>query len=129
MLFRSKANALNTGVKIDFVCGDMWSAVENKQFDVIVSNPPYIPSEDVKKLDEKVKNFEPQLALDGDADGLKYYRIIEKGLDAHLKDGGVLLMEFGIGQAESIKEIFASYDVTIDKDIEGVERMATVRRK
>lgn len=125
----AKANALNTGVKIDFVCGDMWSAVENKQFDVIVSNPPYIPSEDVKKLDEKVKNFEPQLALDGDADGLKYYRIIEKGLDAHLKDGGVLLMEFGIGQAESIKEIFASYDVTIDKDIEGVERMATVRRK
>ena len=125
----AKANALNTGVKIDFVCGDMWSAVENKQFDVIVSNPPYIPSEDVKKLDEKVKNFEPQLALDGDADGLKYYRIIEKGLDAHLKDGGVLLMEFGISQAESIKEIFASYDVTIDKDIEGVERMATVRRK
>ena len=125
----AKANALNTGVKIDFVCGDMWSAVENKQFDVIVSNPPYIPSEDVKKLDEKVKNFEPQLALDGDADGLKYYRIIEKGLDAHLKDGGVLLLEFGIGQAESIKEIFASYDVTIDKDIEGVERMATVRRK
>ena len=125
----AKANALNTGVKIDFVCGDMWSAVENKQFDVIVSNPPYIPSEDVRKLDEKVKNFEPQLALDGDADGLKYYRIIEKGLDAHLKDGGVLLMEFGIGQAESIKEIFASYDVTIDKDIEGVERMATVRRK
>lgn len=125
----AKANALNTGVKIDFVCGDMWSAVENKQFDVIVSNPPYIPSEDVKKLDEKVKNFEPQLALDGDADGLKYYRIIEKGLDAHLKDGGVLLMEFGIGQAESIKEIFASYDVTIDKDIEGVERMAMVRRK
>lgn len=107
----------------------MWSAVENKQFDVIVCNPPYIPSEDVKKLDEKVKNFEPQLALDGDADGLKYYRIIEKGLDAHLKDGGVLLLEFGIGQAESIKEIFASYDVTIDKDIEGVERMATVRRK
>ncbi len=125
----AKANALNTGVKINFACGDMWNAVENKQFDVIVSNPPYIPSEDVKKLDEKVKNFEPQLALDGDADGLKYYRIIEKGLDAHLDDIGVLLMEFGIGQAESIKEIFAAYDVTIDKDIEGVERMATVRRK
>lgn len=123
------ANSLNTGVRVDFCKGDMWSAVADKQFDVIVSNPPYIPSEDVKKLDAKVKDFEPQLALDGDADGLKYYRIIERGLDAHLKDGGVLMLEFGIGQAQSIKEIFANYDVTIVNDIEGTERIAIVRRK
>lgn len=123
------ANSLNTGVRVDFCKGDMWSAVADKQFDVIVSNPPYIPSEDVKKLDAKVKDFEPQLALDGDADGLKYYRIIERGLDAHLKDDGVLMLEFGIGQAQSIKEIFANYDVTIVNDIEGTERIAIVRRK
>lgn len=123
------ANSMNTGVRVDFSKGDMWSAVQGKQFDVIVSNPPYIPSEDVTKLDAKVKDFEPKLALDGDKDGLKFYRIIEKGLDEHLKENGVLMLEFGIGQADSIKEIFGNYDVLIDRDIEGVERMATVRRK
>ncbi len=123
------ANSLNTGVRVDFSKGDMWSAVSGKQFDIIVSNPPYIPSEDVTKLDSKVKDFEPKLALDGDKDGLKFYRIIESGLNAHLKENGVLMMEFGIGQADSIKQIFNAYDVVIDNDIEGVERIATVKRK
>ena len=107
----------------------MWSAVANKKFDVIVSNPPYIPTDDVSKLDSKVKDFEPKIALDGDKDGLKFYRIIAKQLDEHLKEDGVLLMEFGIGQAEEIKNIFGEYDVEIQKDVEGIERIAIVRRK
>ena len=123
------ANSLNTGVRVDFSKGDMWSAVANKKFDVIVSNPPYIPTDDVSKLDSKVKDFEPKIALDGDKDGLKFYRIIAKQLDEHLKEDGVLLMEFGIGQAEEIKNIFGEYDVEIQKDVEGIERIAIVRRK
>ena len=123
------ANSLNTGVRVDFSKGDMWSAVANKKFDVIVSNPPYIPTDDVSKLDSKVKDFEPKIALDGDKDGLKFYRIIAKQLDEHLKEDGVLLMEFGIGQAEEIKNIFCEYDVEIQKDVEGIERIAIVRRK
>lgn len=123
------ANSLNTGVRVDFSKGDMWSAVANKTFDVIVSNPPYIPTSDVQKLDSKVKDFEPQLALDGDSDGLKFYRIIEKKLDEHLKDEGVLLLEFGVNQADDIKRIFEKYDVEILKDLEGLERIAVVKRK
>lgn len=123
------ANSLNTGVRVDFSKGDMWSAVANKTFDVIVSNPPYIPTSDVQKLDSKVKDFEPQLALDGDSDGLKFYRIIENKLDEHLKDEGVLLLEFGVNQADDIKRIFEKYDVEILKDIEGLERIAVVKRK
>ncbi len=123
------ANSLNTGVRVDFSKGDMWGAVANKTFDVIVSNPPYIPTSDVQKLDSKVKDFEPQLALDGDSDGLKFYRIIANKLDEHLKDDGVLLLEFGAGQADDIKGIFEGYDVEIVKDIEGFDRIAVVKRK
>lgn len=123
------ANSINTGVRVDFSNGDMWGAVAHKRFDVIVSNPPYIPSEDVLKLDVKVKDFEPTLALDGDKDGLKFYRIIAGGLDEHLEENGVLLLEFGVGQTEKIKEIFADYDTEIYKDIEGLDRIAVVRRK
>lgn len=122
------ANSLNTGVRVDFSKGDMWSAVAKKQFDVIVSNPPYIPTEDVSKLDAKVKDFEPKLALDGDVDGLKFYRIIAQKLDEHLKEDGVLLVEFGYDQAEKITEIFAKYNVEIVKDIEGNDRIAVVKR-
>lgn len=124
----ARANALNVGADIAFLKSDLFDGIEGR-FDVIVSNPPYIPTADIATLDEKVKGFEPMLALDGGDDGLKFYRRIVGGLDAHLADGGVLLLEMGIGQAESVSEIFAAYDVQIKKDIEGVERIALVRRK
>ena len=123
----ARANALNAGVKVNFVLSDMFEKVEGK-FDVIVSNPPYIPTKDIETLDAKVKDFEPRLALDGAEDGLKFYRIIAKELDSHLKDGGVFLCEFGINQAEDIKSIFEAFDVEILKDIEGKERIAVVKK-
>ena len=123
----ARANALNAGVKVNFVLSNMFEKVEGK-FDVIVSNPPYIPTKDIETLDAKVKDFEPRLALDGAEDGLKFYRIIAKELDSHLKDGGVFLCEFGINQAEDIKSIFAAFDVEILKDIEGKERIAVVKK-
>lgn len=123
----ARANALNAGVKVNFVLSNMFEKVEGK-FDVIVSNPPYIPTKDIETLDAKVKDFEPRLALDGAEDGLKFYRIIAKELDSHLKDGGVFLCEFGINQAEDIKSIFEAFDVEILKDIEGKERIAVVKK-
>lgn len=125
----ARANALSAGVKINFSVGDMWNAAENKKFDVIVSNPPYIPTADIEKLESKVKDFEPKIALDGDVDGLKFYRIIAGRLKEFLNDGGVLLVEFGMGQAERIKEIFEEYDVEIRKDMAGIERIAVIREK
>lgn len=123
----ARSNALNAGVKIEFIASDMWNNIEG-EFDVIVSNPPYIPSQDIKTLDSKVRDFEPSLALDGGSDGLKFYRLIADGLDSRLAQGGVLLLEFGIGQAESVKEIFRAYDTQIIKDTAGVERIAVVKR-
>ncbi len=122
----ARANALNAGVKVDFVQSDMFEKIDGK-FDVIVSNPPYIPTKDIDALDDRVKYFEPRLALDGDKDGLKFYRIIAQNLESHLSEGGVFLCEFGINQAEDIRELFKAYKVEILKDIEGKDRIAVVR--
>ena len=122
----AKANVLSSGAKVKCYLSDMFKAVDGS-FDLIVSNPPYIPTKDVEELDKKVKDFEPTLALDGGADGLDFYREIAKNLD-HLNEGGTLLLEFGIGQGQQIKEIFSAYSVEIFKDLEGIERMAVVTR-
>ncbi len=124
----ARANALNHGVSVSFVESDMFASIEGK-FDLIVSNPPYIPSADVATLEKKVKDFEPKLALDGDKDGLKFYRIIASKVDAYLENDGVLMIEFGINQANGIREIFADFDVEIKKDMSQIERMAIVKRK
>lgn len=122
----AKANVLSSGAKVKCYLSDMFKAVDGK-FDVIVSNPPYIPTKDIESLDKKVKDFEPNLALDGGADGLDFYREIAKNLD-HLNEGGTLFLEFGIGQGQQIKEILSAYSVEIFKDLEGIERMAVVTR-
>lgn len=124
----ARANALNADADIKFIKSDMWTDIAD-EFDVIVSNPPYIPTEDIKTLDGRVKGFEPLLALDGGDDGLRFYREIALGLDGHLAKDGALLLEFGINQAEAVAEIFADYDTRIVKDMAGIERIAIVKRK
>ena len=124
----ARANALNADADIKFIKSDMWTDIAD-EFDVIVSNPPYIPTGDIKTLDGRVKGFEPLLALDGGDDGLRFYREIALGLDGHLAKDGALLLEFGINQADAVAEIFADYDTRIIKDMAGIERIAIVKRK
>lgn len=124
----ARANALNADADIKFIKSDMWTDIAD-EFDVIVSNPPYIPTGDIKTLDGRVKGFEPLLALDGGDDGLRFYREIALGLDGHLAKDGALLLEFGINQAEAVAGIFADYDTRIIKDMAGIERIAIVKRK
>lgn len=124
----ARANALNADADIKFIKSDMWTDISD-EFDVIVSNPPYIPTGDIKTLDGRVKGFEPLLALDGGDDGLRFYREIALGLDGHLAKDGALLLEFGINQADAVAGIFADYDTRIIKDMAGIERIAIVKRK
>lgn len=124
----ARANALNADADIKFIKSDMWTDIAD-EFDVIVSNPPYIPTEDIKTLDGRVKGFEPLLALDGGDDGLRFYREIALGLDGHLAKDGALLLEFGINQADAVAGIFSDYDTRIIKDMAGIERIAIVKRK
>jgi len=116
-------NANLNDAKIDFIKSDMFTDVEGK-FDLIVSNPPYIKSEDILTLQKEVKDFEPTLALDGGSDGYDFYRIIAAESVKHLNEGGVLIMECGIGQAQDIKEMLTGYKtVEVIKDYENVERI------
>ena len=89
------------------------------EFDMIVCNPPYIPTVEIFALDSSVKDFEPIWALDGGKDGLKFYRAIIKYWKVLLKEEGSILFEVGEGQAESVKEMllsagFASTDTRLD---------------
>ena len=96
------------------------------QFDMIVSNPPYVRSADMKKLDRSVRDFEPSWALDGGKDGLKFYKSIIKYWKSVLRPGGYLLFEVGEGQAESVKEMLLTggfRSVSSKFDTIGVERV------
>ena len=96
------------------------------QFDMIISNPPYVRSADMRKLDRSVRDFEPSWALDGGKDGLKFYKSIIKYWKSLLRPGGYLLFEVGEGQAESVKEMLLTggFRATSSKfDTLGVERV------
>jgi release factor glutamine methyltransferase len=76
------------------------------RFDLLVSNPPYIPSAEIATLQPEVRDFDPRVALDGGADGLDFYRRLATGARAFLKPDGKIMLEFGDGQAEALRKIF-----------------------
>ena len=118
-------NAAQNKADVTFVKSDMFEDITDS-FDIIVSNPPYIPTRDIDGLEESVKDYEPKLALDGGADGLDYYKIIAVDGINHLNAGGKLFLEVGIGQANAVKELLEQagfINVEIRKDISGIERM------
>lgn len=90
---------------IRFVKSDMFNQISEEKFDYILSNPPYIRTDVIKKLDIDVQN-EPHLALDGGKDGLEFYRIIRKNIDKYLKKNGTLMMEIGYDQKDDLLELF-----------------------
>ena len=122
----------NTSSNILLICCDMLSAVKpKKQFDFIVSNPPYISSPQMKTLDKNVVNYEPRTALHGGEDGLDYYRIISDNAKNYLKDGGRVYLEIGYDQGESVPEIFSNNgwrDITVIKDLGGRNRVVKAVR-
>ncbi len=127
----ARANADSLGARVTFARGDLFAAVEGQRFDLILSNPPYIPTADLapEALQAEVQR-EPRLALDGGADGLSLYRRIAAEAPAHLADGGLLLMELGIGEAEAVGELCREAgltDVRVHPDLNGIPRMLEAR--
>ena len=122
---RRNANELDSD--INFLKSDMFSSLtcENK-YDIIVSNPPYIQSDVVDTLESEVKDFEPRLALDGDADGMKFYKIIAKNYEKYLADNGVLALEIGYDEADDIRALFEGKNVVIKKDLANLDRVAII---
>jgi len=110
--------------RIKFFCGNLFEPLTGK-FDAIISNPPYIPTSDIKNLQAEVKT-EPIIALDGGADGLNFYRRITSEAPRFLTDCGILAVEIGINQASTVKKLFEAanfIDVTIFNDLAGLERV------
>lgn len=95
-------------------------------FDVIVCNPPYIPTKDIDSLDISVRDYEPHMALDGGEDGLDFYRFIAAKWKSALRLGGTLIFEVGIGQAPQVEEILAQNgfeDIKTTADTQGIWRV------
>ncbi len=121
----SKNTATKLKAKVEFVTSDMFANIKG-QYDVIVSNPPYIPTEVIETLDDSVQKYEPKLALDGGEDGLKYYRILADSAKSHLNKGGALVLEIGYNQAQEVVEIFTNCgytDVVATDDYSGNNRI------
>ncbi len=122
----ARENAELNGVKIDFIESDMFVSIDGK-FDLIISNPPYIKSEDIKTLQKEVKDFEPLCALDGGEDGLKFYKIIAEKAREYLTQNGVILLEIGFDQAQQVCKLFDGYaSVEVIKDYENNDRIIKV---
>ena len=118
----AKLNAKNNEVedRITFVESDLFKNLKKEKYDIIVSNPPYIKKEVLKKLDKEVQK-EPKLALDGGYDGLDFYRKIIKNADEYLKFNGYLCFEIGYDQKEDVENLLKEQEkyinITCKKDL------------
>lgn len=121
------SNAERLGIRAKFVQGDLLENIgSQKIFDMIVSNPPYIPTAVIDGLQEEVKLYDPYVALDGREDGLFFYRRIVKESIPYIKRDGCLLFEIGCEQAEAVAGLMekAGYkDIRVKKDLAGLDRV------
>lgn len=134
MIARENAK-LNEVTNIHFIESDLFKTFtsynDQEPFDIIVSNPPYICSKEIESLMTEVKNFEPRMALDGDEDGLVFYRRIVEESNPYIKKGGHLAFEIGWNQAEDVKELMRSrYDnIEVVQDLASLDRVVVGKRK
>lgn len=121
----SEQNAMKNNVPVKIVQSDLFSQI-NGTFDIIVSNPPYIPTKEIEELMPEVRDFEPRLALDGAEDGLLFYKSIIKESRRFLKHGGSLYFEIGYNQGEAVSALMEQADfreVMVKKDLAGLDRI------
>ncbi len=118
-------NAQLWQVEVDTLHLDILKEDVAGEYDIILSNPPYIPTKTIKKLDKSVKDYEPRLALDGGADGLVFYRRLVHFADKNLKTGGLFACEIGYDQKDAVCEIFGSagYSTECMTDTSGLDRV------
>ncbi|MDY0028478.1 MAG: peptide chain release factor N(5)-glutamine methyltransferase [Pseudobdellovibrionaceae bacterium] len=128
----AQENAENLGMenRARFLCGNWTDPLgESEKFDLIVSNPPYIPTAEITNLDQIVQKYDPIMALDGGEDGLMPYTNLLPTLKKYLEAGGRIFLEFGINQARDITRLAEDSNATlirVTKDIGGVERVVEI---
>lgn len=125
--YNAKINGVND--RISFVKSNLFNEVPNSlkgKLDMIISNPPYIPTKDIKMLMKEVREHEPSIALDGGQDGLDFYKLIIKDGKGYLKSGAILIFEIGYNQGKIVSQVLKSSgfkEVEIKKDLAGLDRV------
>ncbi len=113
--------------QVKFLQSDLYQALEKTdEFDLIISNPPYICTEEIEKLQDEVKLHDPYIALDGKEDGLFFYRRIIQGAPKYLRNGGWLMFEIGYDQGESVPALMKNcgfQEIVVKKDLAGLDRV------
>lgn len=125
----------NCGKQICFQKTDLFGKLkigsENNKFDLIISNPPYIPTDEIETLAPEIKDYEPRIALDGGPDGLNFYKKIITEVPNHLIKGGFIILEIGYNQGKAIGEIFSEQgvfsEIEISKDYSGKNRVISAK--
>jgi release factor glutamine methyltransferase len=126
----------NLGGRIGLVQADCFKlssdSLELGEFDLIVSNPPYIEDSSIADLELEIRAFEPHLALSGGPDGLDFYRQIAAGARGHLNPGGELIVEVGAGHSDDVIEIFERFGlrrISVLNDFAGLPRVVCARNE
>lgn len=124
---RENAERLGLAERIEVHVGDLTAPLAGHSYDVILSNPPYIPTADISGLMPEVRSYEPHLALDGGRDGLTIYRRLAADAPALLRDGGMFAVEVGINEARDVAALMEMHArivrTEIHKDLGGIERV------
>lgn len=129
----ARRNAVTNGVAVEFLSGSLFTPVAGRSFDLIVSNPPYIPTSDIESLEPEVRDHDPRIALDGGSDGLDFYRLLVRDAPLFLTAGGWLLLEVGCGQAPDVAGLLRGSgcfaEPVIRQDGGGRERVVAARKE
>lgn len=127
----AKQNAINIGAKVNFIQGDMLEPLKGMKFDILVSNPPYIPSDEI--VDQIIIKNEPKVALFGGDDGLKFYQIILSQAASILNERSIIAFEHGFDKATSIRAIAKTYfpqaEIFTLQDMQQKDRMTFILNK
>lgn len=123
-------NARLQHLMAEIVPADMREPLPGAPYDMICSNPPYIPTADCAVLDPVVREHDPMLALDGGTDGLDFYRALADRMRDSLVPGGIMILELGIGEAEAVEALFApqAERIRLIKDPAGIDRILSLKK-
>jgi release factor glutamine methyltransferase len=123
---KKNAHSLNLDSRVHWLESDMFQRVRGK-FDIIISNPPYIPTKNIQTLEREVQFFDPLIALDGGETGLDFYQKIALEGPNHLKTQGFFALEVGYGQVSDVRKIFSSFSSNTYKDLNYIERCIIIK--
>jgi len=128
---QANAKRLGAETRVIFRAGDLLTPVAGRRFDLIVSNPPYVPESDRDSLSVEVRDYEPAQALFAGADGLAIYRRLIPAAFSGLAPDGFIALEIGFGQQPAVEALLAGAGFTgieFTKDLQGIPRVAIARR-